>query len=93
VGLRLSAPSPNPFRGSTRLSFDLPAAGHARVEVFDVTGRRVAVLLDGERVAAGSHSVTWRGEDERGSFVAPGVYFARLTADAGEDTRKIVRVR
>jgi choice-of-anchor B domain-containing protein len=92
-GLRLAAPAPNPFRGSTRISFDLPAAGRTRLEVFNVAGRRVAVLLDGERVAAGSHAVTWRGEDERGRLVAPGVYFARLTAADGERTRKLVRIR
>lgn len=93
AALRLAVPAPNPFRDATTLSFDLPSAGAASVEVFDVTGRRVAVLLRGERVAAGAHTVTWRGEDERGSRVAPGVYFAKLTSRDGERTRKLVRIR
>jgi hypothetical protein len=92
-GLDLAAPAPNPFRASTTLAFDLPAAGRASVEVFDVAGRRVAVLLRGERVAAGRHTVTWRGEDDGGARVAPGVYFVKLASGDGERTRKLVRIR
>jgi hypothetical protein len=93
AGLSLAVPAPNPFRAATTLAFDLPAAGRATLEIFDVTGRRVAVLLRGERVAAGRHTVTWSGEDDRGARVAPGVYFAKLTAGDGERTRKLVRIR
>jgi len=91
--LRLSAPVPNPFRASTRLSFEIPAAGPAELAVFDVSGRRVATLLHGDRVAAGLHRVTWDGRDERGSRVAAGVYFAKLVTSAGSETRKVALLR
>jgi len=91
--LRLSAASPNPFRERTVLAFDLPATGPASLEIFDVAGRRVAVLLAGERVAAGTHRAAWSGRDGRGERVAPGVYFAKLTAADGTRTEKVVRLR
>ncbi len=91
-GLQLSAPSPNPSRGNAEIAFALPRASSARVDVLDVTGRRVAVLTNGPR-EAGRHSVTWDGRDASGLTVAAGVYFARLTTEDGTRAVKISRVR
>ena len=66
--------APNPASGATSVSFVLPEAQDATVEVFDVLGRRVATLLDGP-VAAGESTVTWNAAGN-----APGVYVLRLTA-------------
>jgi choice-of-anchor B domain-containing protein len=93
VGLELSAPAPNPFRDSATLSFRIPSAGRVTLEVFDVAGRRVARLLEGERLAPGSHHVRWSGESEAGHRVAPGAYFARLSTEEGTVSRKLVRLR
>lgn len=66
---------PNPFNPSTQIKYGLPKAGHVRLEVYDVLGQRVAVLIDGEK-AAGYYDVT---------FFAPGMpsglYFYRLSVD------------
>lgn len=78
---------PNPFNPSTMLAFDLPQPGRATLEVFDVTGRRVAVLFDEER-PAGRHTVVW---DAAGC--ASGVYISRLTAAGQVRTRRLVRLR
>lgn len=64
--------SPNPFKPSTRIRFDLPAPGKAEVSIFDFHGRRVAILADGTR-AAGTHELAW---DATG--FAGGTYFCRL---------------
>ena len=61
-----------PVRGEARLLLSLPAAGLARVVVFDVTGARVATPLDGWR-EAGRHALAWST-----SGAGPGVYFARV---------------
>ena len=86
------AARPNPFSPSTTLSYDLPAEGPVQVAVYDVKGRRVAMLrnvLEG----AGRHTVSWDGKDERGTPVATGVYFARVTAAGSSQSLKMVLLR
>lgn len=84
---------PNPFHGRTEVEFDLPRPGAARVDVFDVSGRRVTTLLRGERLAAGTHRVAWDGRDADAQRVAPGVYFVRMRANEGSVSRKVTLVR
>lgn len=77
---------PNPFNPSTTISFDLPAAGYAQVEIFDVLGQQVRVLVDGE-LGAGFHRMEWDGRNSAGEAVANGVYLCRLTSTG----RKLVQ--
>ncbi|MGQ0720886.1 MAG: FlgD immunoglobulin-like domain containing protein, partial [Candidatus Eiseniibacteriota bacterium] len=91
--LTLAAPSPNPFRESTELSFRIPASGRVTLQVYDVLGRRVATLLSGERLAPGRHGVSWSGKGDGGRQVAPGAYFAKLWTEQGSASRKLVLVR
>jgi hypothetical protein len=65
---------PNPFNPSTRFQFDIPVASQVRIVVFDVTGREVAVPVQGE-FAPGVHTATFDA-----SRLASGVYFYRMTA-------------
>ena len=89
--LNLSA-SPNPFNPATTIRFDLPASGNVQVAVFDAGGRRVAVLVDGER-DAGSHVVPWNGLSSTSDPVSSGVYFVRLVHASGSKTLKLVLLR
>ena len=77
--------------GRTSLRFALAHAGTVRLEVFDVAGRRVATLIDGER-GAGDHEVAWDGATAAGAARA-GVYFARLETAAGSDRATLVLAR
>lgn len=83
---------PNPFNPSTRISFFLPDAIQVRIEIFDVSGRRIAVPVDG-RYEAGRHSVHWNGMNAAGSAVASGVYYYRMTAGKTAMTKKLVLMR
>lgn len=76
--------APNPFRPETALRFALERDAEVSLAVFSADGRRVATLLSGIR-PAGEHAALWRGTDESGAAVAPGVYFARLEV-AGRQT-------
>ena len=71
--LRLQA-YPNPFNPHTTLAFRLEDRTHVRLSIYDVAGRRVALLKDGP-LAAGSHAVPWPGVNDRGENLPSGVYF------------------
>jgi len=87
--LALASGRPNPFGDECRLSFVLPRAGQARLEIFDVAGRRVATLVDGT-LEAGRHEVTWQRVDRNGDRVTGGIYFARLESSGEARTTKLV---
>jgi len=89
---RLLPGHPNPFNPRTRLAFEAPRAGIARLEVFDVAGRRMATLLDGP-VTAGRYELDWDGCDGQGRALPSGVYFTRLTFEGEADTGRVVLLR
>ncbi|MBN1825983.1 MAG: alpha amylase C-terminal domain-containing protein [Candidatus Eisenbacteria bacterium] len=90
---RILGAHPNPFNPSTEIVFNLPAAGNARVRVFDISGRAVRTLADRD-FDAGEHALPWNGRDDRGNAVASGVYLVRMDAgDRMSDTAKIVLLR
>ncbi|NOT35346.1 MAG: DUF1929 domain-containing protein [Candidatus Eisenbacteria bacterium] len=81
--------TPNPFAGSTAIRFDLPRASQVRLEVFDLFGRRVRTLVQGER-AAGSHQVEWDRISDSGHRLSAGVYVARLVTEGYRAESKMV---
>lgn len=89
---RLLGARPSPFAGSTRLEYELAIAEDVAIEVFDVSGARVATLERGVR-PAGRHALAWEGTDDRGQRVPAGLYLVRLRAGATAATAKVVRTR
>jgi hypothetical protein len=83
---------PNPFNPATTIRYYLPAAAHVVVEIFDVSGRRVACPVN-RRQDGGHHSVEWNGIDDAGMPVSSGVYFYRLIAGRQTLSRKMVLLR
>ncbi len=86
--------SPNPFRNGTDLSFalsDWAAQMPVSVKVVDASGRLVRNLFQGN-LEAGSHNITWDGNDSNGRSVANGLYFGIVRNADGEQRAKIVRM-
>jgi serine protease len=83
---------PNPFRSLTAIRFGLARAGRVELRVFDVNGRVIQTLVDKD-LGAGRHDVQWRGENDRGERVAPGVYFYRLVTPDFTQTRKTLLIQ
>jgi len=68
---------PNPASGSIEIQFAMPTSGMAKVDIFDVAGRRVKRIVD-ERRAPGNSTASWDGRDNSGKRVASGTYFVRV---------------
>ena len=77
--LALGQNAPNPFGASTEIAFTLEEPGEVALRVYDVLGRRVTTLVDGD-LPAGEHSVSWGASDGAGQPVANGTYLYRLEA-------------
>jgi len=78
---------PNPFNPTTTIEFSLPEATTARVAIYDMLGREVAVLADG-RMTAGAHSVEFDA-----SALSSGVYFYRLEAGSFNAVKKMALMK
>ncbi|MBN1825077.1 MAG: VCBS repeat-containing protein [Candidatus Eisenbacteria bacterium] len=92
AAFRLFPNAPNPFNPRTVIRFEVPRRGAVRVDVYDITGRMVATLVEGTR-DAGSFDAVWNGADARGRSVGSGVYFARMSAEGFTATRKMLLIR
>ena len=90
--LQLMQNAPNPFNGQTILSYFLPKAGPVSLEVFTVTGQRVALLREGPQ-KAGYHRFPWNARAAAGRPLASGLYLYRLVTDEGVLTRKLILLR
>jgi hypothetical protein len=87
AGLRLTLAGAQPVVRDVRLRFDMPEAGDATLEVFDLAGRRAARIVQ-PSLTAGPHELAWNARD-----LAPGVYAVRLTAARQQEVLRIVRAR
>ena len=92
-GAGLQQNSPNPFNSQTVISWFVLEPGVARLEVFALTGQRVAVLHDGPQEAGLRHRLRWDGRDDQGRALASGVYVYRLVTARGAQTRKLTLLR
>lgn len=83
-GFRLGQNYPNPFHPVTSIDYYLPHRSGVTLEVFDLSGRTVATLVDGvERI--GQQTITFDGSD-----LASGVYFYRLSTTSGFVQRRLM---
>lgn len=83
---------PNPFNPETMIRFMLRSRKRVIVQVYDLTGKRIKVLLDG-LVGAGAHNVSWNGLDHSGRPASSGIYFYQLVSDGFTETRPMVLLR
>jgi len=87
VAIKMAWNNPNPFNSSTTISFIVPQASHAKVEIYNILGKRIATLLD-RHVEAGVSSVIWNAKNENGIDVTSGTYFYRISFD---DDQPLIR--
>ena len=91
-GAQLRPNAPNPFNSQTVISWFQLQPEEARLEVFTLTGQRVAVLHEGAK-KIGLHRLHWDGRDGQGRLLASGVYVYRLVTAEAVQTRKLTLLR
>ena len=87
---------PNPFNPTTRLVFSLApemAPQPARLEIVDLQGRLLQVLLDETAQAGRQYEAVWDGRDLSGRVMASGIYLARLQVGDWQATRALTMVK
>lgn len=90
--LKLGRSIPNPASGRISISFHVPVGvERSRLRVFDVSGRLVCTLIDGEEGPC-SKMMEWDGTDDEGDRVVAGTYYFRLEADGRVLTRKSILI-
>jgi len=80
---------PNPLNPEAVVSLVVPAAGHVRLRVFDLRGRYVRTLLDGEGQAGETMNLTFDGHDDAGRPLASGRYYLKAETAAGAETSPV----
>lgn len=89
---RIEGVYPNPFNPQTTVKLALRQAGRAAVKIYDLQGRLVKTLFDGE-MAAGRHELVWTGRNHNGRTVPSGVYFVRVIHPDGMDQHRMSLVK
>ncbi|MDC0979682.1 CotH kinase family protein [Balneolaceae bacterium] len=87
IQFKLNQNYPNPFNPSTWISFSLPEATTARIEIYSSLGQKIMDLAEGH-YAAGYHHIQWDAD-----HFASGVYFYRLVTSEFSDTKKMLLVK
>lgn len=83
----LSQNYPNPFNPSTVLSYQIPVNADVRLEVFNILGQSVALLVNEQKVA-GSHTVSFDA-----SALSSGIYIYRINTIGFNQTKKMLLIK
>ncbi|KPJ50848.1 hypothetical protein AMJ40_01685 [candidate division TA06 bacterium DG_26] len=90
-GSMLARSYPNPFTSSTTIHFSSPYSGSASLTIYDISGRVVTTLFDGDR-DSGHHALQWDGRNVHGRKLPPGIYFARIELRTMASTVKMTLI-
>ena len=87
-GYTLDQNYPNPFNPTTNIEFSLGQSGVTTLKVYDISGREVASILNGQQLSSGSHTYTFDA-----SNLSSGIYFYRLNSSGVQITRKMTLIK
>lgn len=85
----LSQNYPNPCNPETTIEYSLADSCHVTLKIYNLSGQLIKTLID-EYQQAGSHKITWYGDNDAGQEVASSVYFYRIKAGDFGSTKKMI---
>jgi len=83
---------PNPFNPITTIQYDVPEQSHVRMEIYNVLGQKVAVVVNGIH-DPGFHAVRWNGTNMYGNALSSGMYFYHIQAGDFRSIKKLILVK
>ncbi len=83
---------PNPFNPTTTIKYQLPDAGNVKLIIYNITGEKVATLIDNFQ-QAGSHIVSWDGKNNYGQNVSSGVYLYSINFRNILQVKKMIKLK
>jgi len=83
---------PNPFNSNTTISFNLPKATHASLDIYNLKGQKICTLAN-DNFSKGEHSLKWNGRTDDGKSVPCGMYLYKLKGNGFEITRKMTLMK
>ncbi len=83
---------PNPFNPTTTIAFNLAHNSFVTVEVFNLQGKRVKTLINGEK-PAGENTVVWDGTNNNGKTVGSGIYLYKIKNGKYTSTKKMILMK
>ena len=83
---------PNPFNPKTNFKIDVAKNSLITVKIFNVTGQKVATLIN-ENLDAGSYNIVWDGTSDNGSIIPSGMYFCEMKGLDFHDVKKLILVK
>ncbi|MBO6522749.1 MAG: T9SS type A sorting domain-containing protein [Balneolaceae bacterium] len=86
--VELSQNYPNPFNPASTIAFGVPKTNQVRLEIFDVLGRKVASLIEGETLKAGRYQIRFDARN-----LASGMYIYRLNVGNKTLTKKMTLIK
>jgi hypothetical protein len=90
--IHLAQNYPNPFNPTTEIQFSLPNQANVSLEIYDLTGRLITTLIDGN-MSSGNYTVTWDATNQFGQTVSSGVYLYRLQAGDIVETKRMTFIK
>lgn len=91
--LTLYGAFPNPFNPRTTIAFDLQRSARVDLRVYDLSGRLVEVLMDGEMTREGRNEISWDGTDAADRPLPSGTFFCRLEAEGRAETLRMTLLK
>ena len=78
---------PNPFNPETKIVFNLPEEGNVKLDIYNIEGQKVKILLDCY-MSPGRSEMIWNGKDSNGNQVGSGIYFYKLNVNGKTEAVK-----
>ncbi len=89
---KFNPPYPNPFNAITTIKYEIPTECHVELVIYDILGRKIAVLQN-DRMTAGTNEAIWDGRHDNGTWVGSGVYLYFLKADKFTSQGKMLLIK